>query len=738
MDQLLEKAADEAGVDVEQARSVKELLDAGASIPFIARYRKEATKGLDEVQVGALRDALKRGQDLEERRTAILESIDKQGKLTAALRKRIRACKSRTELEDLYVPFRPKRRTRATIAREQGLEALADRLWEQEVAPGAAGELAKTFVNKKKKVSSAEEALAGACDILAERIVALPEVRQEIRTLFREQSAVCAKAAKGKKTSKSSKGKASKDKPDASNKFEDYYDFSEPLSQVAPHRLLALFRGEKEKALSINFAVDTNKAHRSIHRKVVRDPKSDVSPLFEKAAVEAYDRLLSKQIETETRQELKERADIEAVETFANNLRNLLLAAPLPETAVLAIDPGFRTGCKFAVLDSTGCLLEHGTVYPTEPKKDVVGTYKAFDSLLKQHPIAAVAVGNGTGGRETDTVVREYLQKRDRKDIPVVMVNESGASIYSASPVAREEFPDLDLTVRGAISIGRRLQDPLAELVKLDPSSLGVGEYQHDVDQQLLQDKLDEVVTSCVNHVGVDLNTASAALLSRVSGIGPKLAKAIVVYREKSGSFSSRQELLDVPGLGAKTFEQAAGFLRVRGNNPLDNSAIHPESYKFVKKLSRDLGVSLEELVGNESLVARIDADRYAGEEVGTYTLDDILNEIRKPGRDPRADFTPVHFRDDVREPEDLQEGMILEGVVTNVTPFGAFVDVGVHRDGLVHISQLADQFVEDPHEIVKVSDRVQVRVLGIDHDRERIALSMKALDDALVPVSAK
>jgi uncharacterized protein len=735
MDQLFQKAADEAGVDVEQAQSVAELLDAGATIPFIARYRKEATGGLDEVQIGALRDGLKRGRDLEERRAAILESIDKQGKLTAALRKRIRACESCVELEDLYVPYRPKRRTRATVARQQGLEPLADQLWEQGAETGTAEDLAKAFVNKKKKVRSPEEALAGACDILAERIVALPEVRQEIRTLFREQSAVCAKRPKGKgKGNGKGKGKG-KGKKDSDNKFKDYYEFNEPLSEVASHRLLALFRGEKEQALSVSFAVDADKAHRSIHRQVIRNPQSVSRPLFEKAAVDAYDRMLSKQIETETRQELKERADLEALDTFANNLRNLLLAAPLPAAAVLAIDPGFRTGCKFAVLDSTGRLLEHGTVYPTEPRNDVAGTHGAFDKLLERHPIAAFAVGNGTGGRETDTVVRDYLQKRGRQDIPVVMVNESGASIYSASPAAREEFPDLDLTVRGAISIGRRLQDPLAELVKLDPGSLGVGEYQHDVDQQLLQEKLDEVVTSCVNHVGVDLNTASAALLGRVSGIGPKLAKAIVSYREKNGPFSSRRELLDVPGLGAKTFEQAAGFLRVRGSNPLDNSAIHPERYEFVEKLSRDLGVSLEKLVGNQSLVTRIDADRYRGDDVGTYTLNDILDEIRKPGRDPRADFTPVHFRDDVREPEDLREGMILEGAVTNVTPFGAFVDVGVHRDGLVHISQLADRFVEDPHEIVKVGDRVRVRVLDIDHDRERIALSMKDLRDAPLPV---
>ncbi len=426
------------------------------------------------------------------------------------------------------------------------------------------------------------------------------------------------------------------------------------------------------------------------------------------------------------------------MDTFANNLRNLLLAAPLPATAVLAIDPGFRTGCKIAVLDPTGRLLQHGTVYPTAPRNDVAGTYRTFDKLLDLYPIGAIAVGNGTGGRETDAVVRDYLDKSGKRDIPVIMVNESGASIYSASPAAREEFPDLDLTVRGAISIGRRLQDPLAELVKLDPCSLGVGEYQHDVDQLLLRETLDEVVMSCVNHVGVDLNTASAALLSRISGIGPKLAKAIVAHREENGPFSSRRELLRVPGLGAKIFEQAAGFLRVRGSNPLDNSAIHPERYDFIEKLCRDVGVSLEKLLGNKTLADRIDAERYCDDNVGAYTLSHILDEIRKPGRDPRADFTPVHFRDDVREPEDLRVDMILEGAVTNVTPFGAFVDVGVHRDGLVHISQLADRFVEDPHAIVKVGDRVRVRVLSVDHDRQRIALSMKDLNTATATAPAK
>jgi uncharacterized protein len=720
MDNMLQKAAQQAGVDVEQARSVAELLDAGSTMPFIARYRKEATGGLDEVQIGTLRDALKRGRELEERRAKILKSIDKQGELNAALRKRIRACQSRTELEDLYVPYRQKRTTRASVAREQGLEPLADRLWEQKAEAGTAEEMAKAFVNKKKKVSSPEEALAGACDILAERIVALPEVRQEIRTLFREESMVCAKPSKGSK--------------DSDDKFRDYYGFNEPLSQVPPHRLLALFRGEKEKALSVNFALDAEQAHQTIRRQVIRNPRSVSRPLFEKAAGDAYDRLLAHQIETETRHELKQRADLEAVDTFANNLRNLLLAAPLPATAVLAIDPGFRTGCKIAVLDPTGRLLQHGTVYPTAPRNDVAGTYRTLDKLLDLYPIGAIAVGNGTGGRETDAVVRDYLDKSGKRDIPVIMVNESGASIYSASPAAREEFPDLDLTVRGAISIGRRLQDPLAELVKLDPCSLGVGEYQHDVDQVLLRETLDEVVMSCVNHVGVDLNTASAALLSRISGIGPKLAKAIVAHREENGPFSSRRELLRVPGLGAKIFEQAAGFLRVRGSNPLDNSAIHPERYDFIEKLCRDVGVSLEKLLGNDSLADRIDAEHYRDDDVGAYTLSHILDEIRKPGRDPRADFTPVHFRDDVREPEDLRVDMILEGAVTNVTPFGAFVDVGVHRDGLVHISQLADRFVEDPHAIVKVGDRVRVRVLSVDHDRQRIALSMKDLNTATAP----
>lgn len=724
MKQLLQKAADEAGVSLDVALGVAELLEEGCTIPFLARYRKEATGGLDEVQLTELRDALKRGQKLQERRTTIMESIRRQGKLTPALRKRIQACETRASLEDLYVAYRPKRRTRATVAREQGLEPLADRIWEQELKPGAAEELAREFVNKKKKVASPEAALAGACDILAERIVALPEVRQEIRKLFRERSAVSAKAPTGRKN---------KNK-DADSKFQDYYDFHEPLSKVPPHRLLALFRGEKEKALSLKLALDPEEAHRSIQQRVVTNKGSGSRPLFEKAGAEAYDRMLAKQIETETRQELKEQADLAAAQTFADNLKNLLLAAPLPETAVLAIDPGFRTGCKFAVLDATGQVLEHGTVYPTEPRKDVAGTFGVFDDLLERHRIGAIAVGNGTGGRETDTVVRDYLRKRARQDITVVMVNESGASIYSASAAAREEFPDLDVTVRGAISIGRRLQDPLAELVKLDPGSLGVGEYQHDVDQQLLQEKLDEVVTHCVNHVGVDVNTASVALLSRVSGITKKIAKAIVTYREKHGPFASRKQLLKVPGLGAKTFEQAAGFLRVRGKNPLDNTSIHPERYKLVEKLCRDLGVEVEELVGNPSLVKHVDLARYQDGQVGAFTLEHILEELSKPGRDPRGDFTPVHFREDVREPEDLEEGMVLEGVVTNVTPFGAFVDIGVHRDGLVHVSQLADEFVEDPHQIVKVGDQVWVRVLGVDHERERIALSMKDLDSAPVP----
>ncbi len=713
MEKTLQRAAAEAGVDPYKAESVAKLLDGGSTVPFIARYRKEATGGLDEVQISAVRDALKRGRELEERRATILKSILKQGKLDADLKKRLEACESRTELEDLYLPFRPKRRTRATVARERGLEPLAERIWEQKDETGTPEELAQAFVDAKKEVPGPSEALAGACDILAERIVAMPEVRHEVRLLFRNKSVVQAKPARGKKN--------------VVNKFQDYYGFDQALPKIPPHRLLALFRGEREKFLSVSFAMEAEEVERAIHKKVIRNPRSIFRPIFERAAGEAYQRLLAKQMETETRHELKERADREAVQTFADNLRHLLLASPLPATTVVALDPGLRTGCKLVVLDPTGRLLEHHTVYPLEPRNDIAGTCELFDLLLQRHPIGAFAVGNGTGGREAFDVVRDYVKKRNQKDLHVVSVNESGASIYSASPVAREEFPDLDLTVRGAISIGRRLQDPLAELVKLEPSSLGVGEYQHDVNQSLLQEKLDEVVELCVNHVGVDLNTASAALLARVSGIGPKLAKAIVSHREKNGPFASRRELLKVPGLGAKTFEQAAGFLRVRGSQPLDNSAIHPERYKFVEKLSRDLGLDLGELVGNPSHVERIDGKRYSGDEIGSYTLNDILEELRKPGRDPRADFTPLEFRDDVREMADLQEEMILSGVVTNVTPFGAFVDVGVHHDGLVHISELADHFVEDPHTEAKVGDRVQVRVLTIDTDRQRIGLSMKS-----------
>jgi len=514
------------------------------------------------------------------------------------------------------------------------------------------------------------------------------------------------------------------------DKFEDYYDFDEPITELASHRLLALLRGEREKQLTVSFALDTDEAHRLVQRAVIQNPRSIFRDLFERASSDAYDRLLSKQMETEVRQVLKEQADREAIETFAKNLRSLLLAAPLPERTVLAIDPGMRTGCKVAVLDPTGRLLDHTTIYPNAPRSDVAGAKKILDKLLGRLPIGAVAIGNGTGGREASSFVRDYLKGRGERRIPVVMVNESGASIYSASAIAREEFPDLDLTVRGAISIGRRLQDPLAELVKIEPRSLGVGEYQHDVDQELLEVKLDEVVESCVNHVGVDVNTASAALLSRVSGIGPKLAKAIVAHREKHGAFESRDDLLAVSGLGAKKFEQAAGFLRIRGRNPLDDSAIHPEHYAFVEQLSRDLGIALEELVGNPGAVDRIDPARYEADR-GSYTLDDILGELRKPGRDPREDFDAVEFRDDVQELADVQEQMVLEGTVTNVTAFGAFVDVGVHTDGLVHISQLADDFVEDPHAIVKVGDRVQVRVLSVDIARKRIGLSMRGLAPA-------
>ncbi len=704
--------AQELGLRKQSVEAVIALLDDGCTVPFIARYRKEATGGVEDVAVSGISERVEFHRDFFDRKKVIFESIRDQGKLTPELRDAIEAATTRTVLEDLYLPYRPKRRTRATIAKERGLEPLADRMWEQEDTRGSPDEFAAAFVDAEKEVESLDDALQGARDIVAERIVETAQWRSEIRELTWKKGFFYAQAARGK--------------AEENSKFTDYYDFSEPVSKIPTHRVLAILRGEKEGFISQNIMPDPESAKAVLCRYSVRNENSIWANQVRVAAEDAYDRLLCHQIATDIRGELKSQADLEAIDVFASNLRDLLMAPPFGTRPVMAIDPGFRTGCKVVVLNSTGRLLEQGVVYPTIPREDIKGTKKAFDGWFGKYPdIAAVAVGNGTGGRETFAVVRDYL-KNHESDAKVVLVNESGASVYSASEVAREELPDYDVTVRGAVSIGRRLQDPLAELVKIDPKSIGVGQYQHDVDQKLLKQKLEDVVTSCVNQVGVDLNTASVSLLGFVSGLSGRLAKEIVARRDQDGAFVSREHLKSVPGLGKKTFEQAAGFLRIKGGNPLDDSAVHPERYTLVEKIAGDAGCRVTDLVGNVEAVRSVDIGRYVDESVGEYTLNDILAELEKPGRDPREDFEIVEFREDIQDIGALSEGMKLNGVVTNVTHFGAFVDIGVHQDGLVHVSQIADRFVRDPADELKVGQKVRVKVLEVDVERRRISLSIK------------
>ena len=691
------------------------LFAAGATVPFIARYRKEATGGLDEVKIGQIQERHEYHGQLEARRRTILDSIAAQGKLRDDLRARILATRSKTGLEDLYLPYKPKRRTKATIAQERGLEPLADLVWAQAIRlekPRAA--LARPFVDAAEGVPDVEAAWQGARDIVAERIAADADVRAALRHLALAEGRLASRVAKGKEH----EGK----------KFADYYGFEGPARTLPDHRVLAVFRGENEGFLKVSLAVDQEAALARIRRRVVRERRAALASDLEAALVDSWRRLLGPSIEADGRATLQERADAKAIRVFAENLRHLLLQSPLGGKRVLAIDPGFRTGCKVVALDEQGDLVEETVIYPHEPQKRVAEAKQALAALAGRHRIEAVAVGNGTAGRETHELVR--AMKREQllaEACVVVLVNESGASVYSASEIAREEFPDKDVTVRGAASIGRRLQDPLAELVKIDPKSIGVGQYQHDVNQPALKRSLDAVVESCVNKVGVDVNTASAKLLSYVSGIGETLARNIVSFRAEHGPLRSRHDLLKVPRLGPKAFEQAAGFLRIRGGrNPLDSSAVHPESYDVVERMAGDLGVGIANLVGRSDLVRRLELARYVDERRGEPTLRDILAELEKPGRDPRDAFEEVGFRDDVTEFEHLREGMVLAGVVTNVTAFGAFVDVGVHQDGLVHVSELANRFVRDPAEVVKVGDRIRVKVVKIDGERRRIGLSLK------------
>jgi uncharacterized protein len=691
---------------------VLKLMATGATVPFIARYRKEATGDLDEVQIRAIAERAEYLTELEARRASVLSEIDKQGKLTPELRAKLAGASTKTELEDLYLPFKPKRRTRAVIAKERGLEPLADAIWAQEGSIGPEA-LATSFVDPEKGVPDVAGALAGARDICAERLAEDAELRGYLRAAYLQDAVI--RVAKRPEHA------------ETTTKFDMYANFEEPVAKLPSHRFLAIRRGENENVLYAVLRLDFEPHLPYVRARIPLRKGSPFQAELELVVADALERLLAPAASSDVRVELKMRSDREAIQVFAQNMRELLLAAPLGGKTVLGIDPGQRTGCKCAVVDETGKLLAHETIYLVQGGSALERASETLRTLCRTHLPRAVAVGNGTHGRETEAFVREVLKAEGLTETYCVAVSESGASVYSASDVARDEFPELDLTVRGAISIARRLQDPLAELVKVDPKSIGVGQYQHDVSQPALGRKLDEVVESCVSSVGVELNTASAWLLSRVAGIGLTLAKRIVSHRNERGPFRSRQALLEVSGLGPRTFEQAAGFLRVTGGeHPLDASAVHPERYGLVERMGADLGVPLASLIGNAALLARIDPTRYQDEGAGAFTLRDIMTELDKPGRDPRKAFEPPKFRDDVRELADLQAGMELEGVVTNITAFGAFVDLGVHQDGLVHISELADRFVKDPHEIVKVGDRIQVRVLEVDQARRRIALSAR------------
>lgn len=708
---ILRYLIDETGFKAFQIEQTVSLLSEGGTVPFIARYRKEQTGELDEVQIRTIEERLAYYRELEERKVTVLKTIDEQGKLTPELRQRIEGSRLKTEVEDLYLPYKPKRRTKATIARERGLEPLAEIMSAQKLTAGSPEEVALPFVDPAKEVPDAAAALAGAGHILAERLADDADARAFVRRLTWEQGIMASRVASEKK------GEVTK--------FEMYYDYQEPLKAVPSHRMLAMRRGEKEEVLFLTISAPLEEIQAGLQARLIRH-KSIFSSLLAEVAADAYKRLIAPSIEVELRLDAKNRSDEAAITVFAQNLRNLLLAPPAGGRRVLGIDPGLRTGSKLAAVDATGRFLAHVTIYPHTGAGRVPQAKEDLLRLVTDHTVEMIAIGNGTAGREMELFTRETLAEAGKK-LPIVMVSEAGASVYSASDIAREEFPDLDLTVRGAISIARRLQDPLAELVKVDPKSIGVGQYQHDVNQTMLQKALDGVVESCVNFVGVDLNTASWALLAYVSGVGPALAKSITAYRDETGPFPTRKALLKVPRFGAKAFEQAAGFLRIRdGKHPLDTTAVHPERYPLVEAMATDLGVTLAQLTADPVLAASIDLKRYVGNSVGLPTLRDILAELQKPGRDPRKAFETASFRDDIREITDLKEGMILQGVVTNVTAFGAFVDIGVHQDGLVHISHLANRYVKDPNDAVKVGELVKVKVLSADAQRKRIALSMK------------
>jgi protein Tex len=723
MPDILQILAQELALRPAQIAAALELFAEGATVPFISRYRKELTGSMDEVQLRLLSDRFTYLTELADRQKVILESIQAQDKLTPDLERQIKDCTQKTELEDLYLPYRPKRRTKATIAREQGLGDLAAWIKSMNQPQSPPADLlatAQNYVSIEKGVANGPTALQGAADILAEEVADTAALRAYVRESFLETGVFVAKIGNNY--------------PEGSTKFEMYRNYSQRVKSIAAHNLLALYRGEQEGILSFNLTFDEERVQEYLISKVVKTKQRNIREFYITLIIDGFNRLMKNSLTTEVRAVKKLEADRDSIQNFATNLRELLLSAPAGMKPTCAIDPGFRTGCKVAILDPTGKFLEYQAIFPHTGQTDKAT--QLLRGLLEKHQVELIAIGNGTAGRETDEFVATVLKCIDRSIIKV-MVNESGASIYSASPLAGEEFPDLDVTVRGAISIGRRLQDPLAELVKIDPQSIGVGQYQHDVDHKLLKKQLEETVESCVNYVGVDLNTASKELLTAVSGITPTIANNIVVYRDEKGVFQNRRELLKVPKLGPKAFEQAAGFLRIRaGKHPLDNTAVHPERYSLVESIAKAAQLSLEKTAEIANLI-RQDLKKYTTDTVGEPTLRDIVAELEKPGRDPRAEFSYATFRSDVKEISDLQIGMELEGIVTNVANFGAFVDIGVHQDGLIHVSQLQDGFVKDPNEVVKVGQVIRVKVLEIDQRLKRIALTMRLGQAAEHPVKS-
>lgn len=693
------------GIARDKVNNTVALLKDGATVPFIARYRKEATGALDEVAIGEIKGLYEKLTALVQRKDTIVATIEEQGKLTPELKKRIDDCFDSVELEDIYLPYRPKRRTKATIAKERGLEPLAAVIMAQQSCDVESR--ARSFINKD--VATVEDAIAGACDIIAEAVSESEEARNSVRFRFAKYGVISSKVIKGKEAD--------------GIKYADYYEWSEPISRVSSHRLLAMMRGEEEGFLRVSIGVDNERAVESLNRSFIKR-NSPTAKYMQVAIADSFKRLLSPSIENETLKAVKQRADDEAITVFADNLRQLLLSSPLGQKRVLAIDPGFRTGCKVVVLDAQGNLITHSVIYPHPPQNEKEKAADTLSKLIEEYRIEAFAIGNGTAGRETEDFVRRLGLAPD-----IFSVNEDGASVYSASAVAREEFPNEDVTVRGAVSIGRRLIDPLSELVKIEPRSIGVGQYQHSVDQSKLKDKLNTVVESCVNMVGVNLNTATKQILTYISGLGPSLAENIVNYRAKNGDFKCRKELMNVPRLGSKAFEQSAGFLRVVGGTELlDNTAVHPESYPVVARMAEDVGVSLESFITDAKLRSNIDLKNYVTDKVGMPTLVDIMEALNKRGLDPREQAKVLSFDPNVHEIEDLREGMVLPGLVSNITAFGAFVNIGVHQDGLVHISQLADRFISSPSDVVKLGQQVMVRVLEVDLKRKRISLSMRGI----------